>query len=193
MKNNIPENTRRFLGPSPSGADLGHRVKVLRKDRLDWKEKVALIEIVKGMGFTLKEMFKKRFTIQFPEEPLPRHISQKGQPVLALNPDGSIRCVSCGLCEFVCPARAITIDPGPEEGPIQKAPREFKIDLLRCILCGMCEEACPKEAIFMSDRLLMADDSREKCLFNLERLSKPVTELQRRVEYTQRMYNKWKK
>ena len=185
----IPEKAAAFLGPRPDGRPLP--VKVLRKDALDWKERLGLIESIKGLGFTFREMLKPRFTIQFPEEPLPRHPSAKGQPVLVQNEDGTVRCVACGLCEFVCPARAITIDPGETEDPIQREPKEFKIDMLRCILCGMCEEACPEEAIIMSDRLLMADDARHKCHPGLKDLLVPVSRLADRIAFTKRMYAKW--
>ena len=62
--------------------------------------------------------------------------------------------MSCQLCEFICPPRAITIKP--EEIPsddqwakVEKRPKEFEIDMIRCIYCGMCEEVCPEQAIFL--------------------------------------------
>jgi NADH-quinone oxidoreductase subunit I len=53
------------------------------------------------------------------------------------------------------PPRAIRILPGsiPFDSPfshVEKAPREFDIDMIRCIYCGLCEEVCPEEAIFLS-------------------------------------------
>lgn len=50
------------------------------------------------------------------------------------------RCSSCGLCAYVCPAKAVSIqDSGA--GYL----RHF--DLAKCIYCGMCEGACPTQAI----------------------------------------------
>ena len=190
MRKQRPGPAEKYNAPRPDGRPAP--LKVLVKDELDWREKLGLLEIVKGMGFTLREMLRPRFTIQFPEQKFPDHAATKGQPVLAQNEDGSIRCVSCGLCEFVCPARAITIDPGETSDPIQREPQEFKIDMLRCILCGMCEEACPEEAILMSDRLLMSDTVRDRCHPGLQDLLVPVAQLQRRIAYTKRIFSKWK-
>ena len=178
-----------FDGPLPGGGRP--KVKVMRKDRLEPAEKVGLIEAVKGMAFTFKEMLKPRATIKFPEEKMPRYPSGKGQPVLVQNDDGTVRCVACGLCEFVCPAKAIYIDCGHSEGPIQREPEGFKLDVIRCILCGMCEEACPKEAIVMSDRLLMAGDDRDSFLMEKEDLLVPASKLEKRLTYTRRIYSKW--
>jgi len=78
----------------------------------------------------------------------------RGAPVLVMDEEGREKCVSCQLCEFVCPPRAIRITPGSIPGSdrhanVEKRPREFDIDMLRCIYCGMCEEVCPEEAIYL--------------------------------------------
>jgi NADH-quinone oxidoreductase subunit I len=94
-------------------------------------------------------------TMQYPEEKWTYPEGYRGAPVLVKDEDGREKCVSCQLCEFICPPRAIRIQPGeiPHDAPfahVEKAPREFEIDMLRCIYCGLCEEVCPEEAIFLS-------------------------------------------
>ena len=78
----------------------------------------------------------------------------RGAPTLVKDEDDREKCVSCQLCEFICPPRAIRITPGSiasdsVNAKVEKAPKEFKIDMTRCIYCGMCEEVCPEEAIFL--------------------------------------------
>ncbi len=78
----------------------------------------------------------------------------RGAPTLVKDEDGREKCVSCQMCEFICPPRAIRITPGfiPSDAPnakIEKAPKAFDIDMVRCIYCGMCEEVCPEEAIYL--------------------------------------------
>ncbi len=78
----------------------------------------------------------------------------RGAPTLVRDEEGREKCVSCQLCEFICPPRAIRIKPGeiPLDSPnakVEKAPQAFDIDMIRCIYCGLCEEVCPEEAIFL--------------------------------------------
>lgn len=94
-------------------------------------------------------------TMQYPEEKWNYPDNYRGAPTLVFDEDGREKCVSCQLCEFVCPPRAIRILPGeiPFDSPfahVEKAPKEFDIDMIRCIYCGLCEEVCPEEAIFLS-------------------------------------------
>jgi len=94
-------------------------------------------------------------TMQYPEETWTYPDHYRGAPTLVYDEDGREKCVSCQLCEFICPPRAIAIKPGeiPFDAPyahVEKAPKEFDIDMIRCIYCGLCEEVCPEEAIFLS-------------------------------------------
>ncbi len=93
-------------------------------------------------------------TMEYPDEKWPMPVGYRGAPTLVKDEEGREKCVSCQLCEFVCPPRAIKITPGdiPSYSPfakVEKAPKEFEIDMLRCIYCGLCEEVCPEEAIFL--------------------------------------------
>ena len=151
------------------------------------------LPILGGLKLTFSVIFRKRFTRQYPEEPLPTTEVTRGQPRLAVNEDDTIRCVSCGLCEAACPAYAITIDGHETERFIEREPERFDIDMLRCILCGFCEEACPKDAIFMSDELELADYSREALVYDIEKLKRPKAVLQKRIDYVYRLNDRWRK
>jgi NADH-quinone oxidoreductase subunit I len=136
-------------------------VVTVKRPKLSLAEKMYFPSLLKGLGITLKHFFrmaagKTKVTLQYPEqkwdEELPDYY--RGAPTLVTDEHGRERCVSCQLCEFICPPRAITITPGeiPKEdkfAKVEKAPREFKIDMIRCIYCGMCEEVCPEQAIFL--------------------------------------------
>jgi len=53
---------------------------------------------------------------------------------------------------------------------VEKAPREFEIDMLRCIYCGMCQEVCPEEAIFLQNQYSMTGYTRAEMVNNKARL-----------------------
>ncbi len=85
------------------------------------------------------------------------------------------KCVSCQLCEFVCPPKAIRITPGEiaADAPtahVEKAPQAFEIDMLRCIYCGLCQEVCPEEAIFLQNQFSMSGYTRAEMVNDKARL-----------------------
>jgi NADH-quinone oxidoreductase subunit I len=150
-------------------------IKVLKQKPLSTVEKTYIPGLLTGLWVTFKNIFRKSVTLEYPEKrpELPSHY--RGMPVLVKNPEGRVKCVSCQLCEFVCPPKAIRIKPGPiaedsENANIEKAPQEFEIDMLRCIYCGLCEEVCPEEAIFLKDVFALNGLSRAELVFQKEKL-----------------------
>lgn len=108
-----------------------------------------LLELFAGLMVTGKYFFKKKFTVQFPEERTP--ISNRFRGMLALRryPNGEERCIACKLCEAVCPALAITIESAEREDGSRRTTR-YDIDVFKCINCGLCEESCPVDSIVVT-------------------------------------------
>jgi NADH-quinone oxidoreductase subunit I len=111
-----------------------------------------LWELVQGLAVTLKEMFRPKITINYPEEKTPQSARFRGLHALRRYPNGEERCIACKLCEAVCPALAITIESSVGSDGTRRTSR-YDIDLFKCIFCGFCEEACPVDAI-VETRLL---------------------------------------
>lgn len=105
-----------------------------------------LVELVRGLLLTGKYFFKKKETIQYPEEKTPLSPRFRGVHALRRYANGEERCIACKLCEAVCPALAITIESEKREDGSRRTTR-YDIDLTKCIFCGLCEEACPVDAI----------------------------------------------
>ena len=150
--------------------------------RLTFWERIYLPEIAKGLGLTLKQMFKPKFTRQYPEERWIPEGSYRGRPVLVQEDEGE-RCVACGLCSRVCPALAIEVRAAETVKEKERYPEKFEINMLRCIYCGFCEEVCPEEAIVMSKDYELVFGSQEEGIFGKEKLLVPVAQLQERLEF----------
>ena len=165
---------------------------IVKQRSLSWWEKLYLGPIVRGLLLTFRKIFVRKITRQYPEERLEPTAALHGHPVLVKNDDGSPQCVACGLCEFVCPPRAITIQPGETDRPIEREPKSFEIDMLRCIYCGYCEEVCPEEAIVMSQEYEVTGASRQELGFGIDKLLSPRAQLMTRIEYIRKVYDRWK-
>ena len=150
--------------------------KVIERKPLTFAEKTYLPQIATGLKTTFGQIFKQSVTLQYPEERPVIPDNYRGVPTLVKDPNGREKCVSCQLCEFVCPPKAIRITPGsvPEEevarAHVEKAPEEFEINMLRCIYCGLCQEVCPEEAIFLQDLFSVSGTSREELVNNKKKL-----------------------
>jgi NADH-quinone oxidoreductase subunit I len=109
-----------------------------------------------GLGITAKHLIKNLFnkkqmlTLNYPEQKYEYSPRFKGNHVLTVKKDGSLRCTACMLCATNCPAECITIVASEHSDPkVEKFPIRYEIDMLRCVFCGFCEEACPVDAVRM--------------------------------------------
>jgi NADH-quinone oxidoreductase subunit I len=105
-----------------------------------------MTELARGLYVTWRQLFKKKITVQYPEEKTPQSPRYRGLHALRRYPNGQERCIACKLCEAVCPALAITIESDVGADGTRRTTR-YDIDLFKCIYCGFCEEACPVDAI----------------------------------------------
>ena len=130
---------------------------------------VFLTELIAGMALTLRYMFRKKVTINYPFEKGPLSPRFRGEHALRRYPNGEERCIGCKLCEAICPALAITIEAEPRADGSRRTTR-FDIDMIKCIYCGLCEEACPVDAIVEGPNFEYASETREELLYDKEKL-----------------------
>lgn len=158
---------------------------IIKKKDLTFAEQTYIPQIVKGLGLTLKQIFRPKFTRQYPEEVWTPPASYRGRPVLVMEDDGTERCVACALCSRVCPALAIEVQAGETENEKERYPVKFEINMVRCIFCGFCEEVCPEEAIVMSNEYELVFESQEEAIFGKDKLLVPKEKLKQRLEFLQ--------
>lgn len=142
-------------------------IKVAPRPNLKLWDKLYIPAVLRGMRITLSHMFRKKNTVQFPEQKWAFPFKYRGYPELIMGENNIEKCVACKLCEVVCPPRAITIQIGEYQNlnERERIPAEFEINMGRCIVCGLCEEACPVDAIRMSNTHVMSSTTREGVIF----------------------------
>lgn len=181
------------------------RPKKVRKNiELTLWEKLYVFEILRGMCITSKHFFlnmigfvihpkgKKRsiFTVYYPEERVTLPPAYRGRAVLVADKDGKEKCVACGLCEKICPAKAISIRAEETENG-DRYPASYTLDLSRCVYCGYCEEVCPKEAIVMSSEYEgLASRDRASMKYTKDQLLRSEESVKGRLDYVRRIYSK---
>ena len=124
---------------------------------------------VRSLYMVFMHAFRKRDTIQYPEQEVYLPPRYRGRIVLTRDPDGEERCVACNLCAVACPVGCISLQKAEKEDG-RWYPEFFRINFSRCIFCGMCEEACPTTAIQLTPDFEMAELKRQSLVYEKEDL-----------------------
>lgn len=128
-----------------------------------------MFSIIRGMWTILTHTFRRKETIQYPEERPSIPPRWRGRIILSRDPDGRERCVACYLCSAACPVDCIALQATEDEHG-RRYPEFFRINFSRCIFCGFCEEACPTYAIQLTPDFEMCEYDRSSLVYEKEDL-----------------------
>src|SRR5512132_3817395 len=138
-----------------------------------------VVELARGLWTTLKMMFERPVTVQYPEEKREVRPRFRGRHVLKRYDHGLEKCIGCSLCAAACPADAIFVEASENTDEKRFSPGEryastYEINMIRCIYCGFCEDACPTEAIILGDNYELSFFKRRSSIYTKEMLLEPV-------------------
>src|SRR5690349_3029998 len=140
-----------------------------------------VVELMRGLGTTLKMMFERPVTYQYPEEKREVRPRYRGRHILRRYENGLERCIGCSLCAAACPSDAIFVEAAENSDERRFSPGEryastYEINMIRCIFCGYCEDACPTEAIVLGDNYELSFYDRRSAIYTKDMLLESVAE-----------------
>jgi NADH-quinone oxidoreductase subunit I len=111
------------------------------------------IGLIKGLLVTLRHLFSRSITQEYPHEK--PDLPPRTRGVIALKQEN---CTVCWKCSRECPDWCIYIESHKEtHAPVSggrarsaKVLDRFAIDYALCMYCGICVEVCPFDALFWS-------------------------------------------
>ncbi|MEN6549245.1 MAG: 4Fe-4S binding protein [Armatimonadia bacterium] len=137
----------------------------------------GVVSVIKGHGVTLKNLFRKKVTDQYPYRHHPElewHPQPGYRGDFALIADterpGGTRCIGCMACANTCPVVAIHICA--EGKGKERHPQQFYIDAGLCMYCWMCVEACPVGALTMTRDYHNVEYTPDKLIRDLDDLKR---------------------
>lgn len=112
--------------------------------------------LLKGMAITVKHLFEKDITVQYPEE----------KPVLQERFRGHLflefeKCIVCGICVKTCPNNVLHLEDARMEGSKKKKLLSYTIEHQYCLHCNLCVENCPVDCLHFNHEFELSRYRRE--------------------------------
>jgi len=126
-----------------------------------------LVDILQGLGVTLRLYFSRKVTVEYPEEV--QEPAERFRGILRLHRDekGEPLCIACKACQRACGTNCFDIEGKREDGAKIMRPTKFDWKLDRCSFCGFCVEVCPTSAIRFSREFRLTGTEKEGLFFRL--------------------------
>ncbi|MDD5072185.1 MAG: 4Fe-4S dicluster domain-containing protein [Candidatus Omnitrophica bacterium] len=112
--------------------------------------------LIRGLLVTLRNLFSKAVTIQYPTQKLRMVDRYRGLVDLRIE-----KCIKCYMCVKICPTGCLSL-AHKENAEKKKEFEHFKYNMELCCFCGMCDQVCPAQAIYMNKMYEIAVYGRDK-------------------------------
>lgn len=113
-----------------------------------------------GMRVTLKYLFKKPVTVQYPEERMPIPDRYRGIHYLEQE-----KCIYCFMCARACPIDCISMEAVRHGKELEWV--SFTVDYNRCMFCELCTYPCPKDCIHEGKEFALVTYDRRDLVLDL--------------------------
>ena len=128
----------------------------------------GLVTLLQGMGVTLKNLFRKPVTEQYPhEKPELGPAFRSAIRLIRFEETNTHDCIACMQCVKICPSFCIHIDGTRYEGVKGKRAEKFDVDYALCSVCGLCLDVCPTDTLGYSKIYDVAGYERDGFTFDL--------------------------
>jgi NADH-quinone oxidoreductase subunit I len=142
----------------------------------------VIFSLVSGMVITMRELFTKKVTEQYPENRATLKVAERfrGQLVMLHDDNNEHSCTGCGICQMNCPngtIKVVTKMIQAEDGAKPKrALDKYYYDLGQCTFCNLCVINCPSKAIEFRNTFENSVFTREKLKMTLNMEGSKVRE-----------------
>lgn len=127
----------------------------------------GLYSLIVGLSVTLKELFTKKVTEQYPENRATLVVPERfrGELIMPHDENNEHACTACGICQINCPNQTIEVQSTfieTEDGKKKKVLTNYYYDLGKCTFCNLCVLSCPSKAIKFQNTFENSIFTREK-------------------------------
>ncbi|MGH7163408.1 MAG: NuoI/complex I 23 kDa subunit family protein [Planctomycetota bacterium] len=121
-----------------------------------------------GLTITVPYIFRKPYTLQYPEEVPQIPSTERGLHNFEID-----KCIACDQCAKICPVDCIAIEAEAKGKHARLL--KFEIDYTKCLFCALCCEPCPTECIHMGPTFDLVGYTRDEVIIDYADRDNPRT------------------